>query len=81
MRSYHSSIRDDLAAFMQLNRCVRQASEILLQYPRVQMLASAAAMIPAEVADRLMRYQTTLERQLSRSIGELLEINKLRPVQ
>jgi len=45
------------------------------------MLASAAAMIPAEVADRLMRYQTTLERQLSRSIGELLEINKLRPVQ
>ena len=78
--SYHSSIRDDLSAFMQLNRCVRQASEILLQYPRVQRLASAAAMIPAEDADRLMRYQTTLERQLSRSIGELLEINKLSPI-
>jgi len=36
------------------------------------------AMLPeAQEMDRLMRYQTTLQRQLSAAIGELLAINKL----
>jgi len=30
--------------------------------------------MPGEDSDRLMRYQTTLEKQLSRYIGELLQL-------
>ena len=35
-------------------------------------------MLPdAQEMDRLMRYQTSLQRQLSAAIGELLAINKI----
>ena len=76
---YHSVVLDDLKVFQRLRRYRQQAGEIVTQLPQVKSLLLAAVMMPAEDSDRLMRYQTTLEKQLSRYIGELLQLRTLAP--
>jgi hypothetical protein len=72
-------ILDDFRVFKRLRRYRQQAGEIVAQLPQVKSLLLAAVMMPAEDSDRLMRYQTTLEKQLSRYIGELLQLRTLAP--
>jgi hypothetical protein len=72
--SYQSAVRDDLEVFRQLHQCRRQARQIAAQFPQVKALLAASTMMPGEDSDRLMRYQTTLEKQLSRYVGELLQL-------
>jgi hypothetical protein len=49
----------------------------ILEHAREVMDASLkAALPPSPELDRLMRYQTTINRQLSTAIGELLELDK-----
>ena len=43
---------------------------------RVSEIAIQAALPDPDKLDRLMRYQTTVNRQLSTAIGELLELLK-----
>jgi hypothetical protein len=38
-----------------------------------------AAMPPADEANRLMRYHVALDRQLSKCMGELLQMNAMLP--
>ena len=67
-------VRDDLNVFKRLRQYRQQAQEIATQFPQVKALLAASTTMPGEDSDRLMRYQTTLEKQLSRYIGELLQL-------
>jgi hypothetical protein len=78
--TYHRAVRDDLEVFLQLLQYRRQARQIAAQFPQVKSLLVASTMMPGEDSDRLMRYQTTLEKQLSRYIGELLQLRLQPPV-
>ena len=49
-------------------------SERVGNLQRVSEIASRAALPDLDKLDRLMRYQTTVNRQLSTAIGELLEL-------
>ena len=51
-------------------------SERVSNLQRVSEIASQAALPDPDKLDRLMRYQTTVNRQLSTAIGELLELLK-----
>jgi hypothetical protein len=51
-------------------------SERVSNLQRVSEIASHAALPDLDKLDRLMRYQTTVNRQLSTAIGELLELLK-----
>ena len=51
-------------------------SERVSNLQRVSEIASQAALPDLDKLDRLMRYQTTVNRQLSTAIGELLELLK-----
>jgi hypothetical protein len=78
--SYQRSVRDDLEVFLRLRQYRRQARQIAAQFPQVKALLAASTMLPGEDSDRLMRYQTTLEKQLSRYVGELLQLRLQPPV-
>ena len=71
---YQSLVHDDFNVFKRLRQCRQQAQEIATQFPQVKALLAASTTMPGEDSDRLMRYQTTLEKQLSRYIGELLQL-------
>lgn len=71
---YQSVVRDDFNVFKRLRQYRQQAKEIATQFPQVKALLAASTTMPGEDSDRLMRYQTTLEKQLSRYIGELLQL-------
>ena len=58
----------------------QQAAEIIASFPGVQSMVAASTTMPVDDSDRLMRYQTALEKQLSRYIGEFLALQKLAPV-
>lgn len=49
---------------------------IITRSERVSEIASQAALPDLDKLDRLMRYQTTVNRQLSTAIGELLDLLK-----
>ena len=51
-------------------------SERVSNLQRVSEIASQAALPDLDKLDRLMRYQTTVNRQLSSAVGELLELLK-----
>ena len=53
--------------------------ELLQRYPTRLATLRQAALPPADQADRLMRYQVSLDRQLSKCMGELLQMIALRP--
>lgn len=53
-----------------------QTSRKLADYEYLMPLETKAAIPNPEELDRLMRYQTTLQRQLSTMMGELMAINK-----
>ena len=71
---YQSAVRDDFNVFKRMRQCRQQAQEIATQFPQIKALLAASTTMPGEDSDRLMRYQTTLEKQLSRYIGELLQL-------
>lgn len=76
---YQSVVFGDFKIFRNLRRYRQQAREIVAQLPQVKALLLASVMMPVEDSDRFMRYQTTLEKQLSRYIGELLQLQSLAP--
>jgi len=56
----------------------RQAVQRLVnRYKGAQARRLRGAMPPADQADRIMRYQTSLDRQLSRCIGEFLQMRQI----
>jgi hypothetical protein len=68
------SVREDLKFFQSLWEAFEGAKELVSKYAVVRGLMLKLVTITAEESDRLMRYQTALERRLSSAIGELLEL-------
>jgi hypothetical protein len=72
--TYLAQVRRDFSVFTQLQDCRRQARAIAAQFGHVKALVAASAAMPTMEADRIMRERTSLERQLSRAVAELLQL-------
>lgn len=72
-------LQDDLQALLTLQQQRQAAQDIVQRYPARRALLLRAAMPPADEADRLMRYHVALDRQLSKCMGELLQMTGLQP--
>lgn len=79
-KAYQNQVLDGFNSFRTLNALCQQAAEIIVAFPGVQSMMAASTTMSADDSDRLMRYQTALEKQLSRYIGEFLELQKIIPV-
>lgn len=67
-----------LPMFVYLKSALRDAQLLIKRYEESKELLIRGTLLPQAEADLLMRYQTTLERRLSSSLGELLELQKRR---
>lgn len=74
-------LKEDLDALLRLQLHRRQVDDLVRRYPGRKALLKQAALPPAADADRLMRYQVALDRQLSKCMGELLQMLAMRPPQ
>jgi hypothetical protein len=72
-------LQDDLQALLTLHQQRLAVQDIVQRYPARRALLLRAAMPPADEADRLMRYHVALDRQLSKCMGELLQMTGLQP--
>lgn len=71
---YQAQVLDDFSVFTQLQHYRRHARAIAAQFDQFKSLVAASATMPAAEADRIMSKQTTVERQLSHAVTELLQI-------
>ena len=71
-----SQLQSLLPLFVHLQGALKDAQLLIERYQESKNLLVKSAMLPAPEADLLMRYQTTLERRLSSSLGELLALQK-----
>ena len=71
-------LQEDLHALLRLQQHRREVADQVQRYPGRKALLQQAALPPAEEADRLMRYQVALDRQLSKCMGELLQMLAMR---
>jgi len=76
--SFHDSVCSDLNKFTQLWMDFLSAKELMLRFHEVKALMVKAMTPSVEETDRLMRYQTSIERRLSSAIGELLALQSRR---
>ena len=72
-------LQDDLQALLNLQQQRQAVQDVVQRYSARCALLQQTAMPPAEEADRLMRYHTALDRQLSKCIGELLQMSGMQP--
>lgn len=70
------AVQEKLAKFGSLYKSYQQAQNLVFPYNEIKDLMMRAICLPQAESDLLMRYQTTLERRLSMSIGELLELQR-----
>jgi hypothetical protein len=75
---YHESVFKDLKLIAGLDTTQSQVEQALLSFEEMKGWMIRSADISSEESDRMMKYQTMLERRLSSSIGELLELRKYR---
>jgi hypothetical protein len=76
--SFHDSVCLDLRHFSQLWQDFVAAQKLTEQFNKTKGLMVKAVTPSAEESDRLMRYQTSIERRLSSAIGELLALQARR---
>lgn len=72
-------LQDDLQALLNLQQQRQAVQDVVQRYSARCALLQQTAMPPADEADRLMRYHTALDRQLSKCIGELLQMSGMQP--
>jgi hypothetical protein len=72
-------LQDDLQALLNVQQQRQVVQDVVQRYAARCVLLQQTAMPPADEADRLMRYHTTLDRQLSKCIGELLQMSGIKP--
>lgn len=75
---YNLMAREALDIVSELAAIVAQLPRILQSFEQTKQWMLRAADLTADNADRMMKYQTMLERRLSTAIGELIELQKLR---
>lgn len=71
-------LQADLQALLDVQRHRQQVNDLVQDYPARRALLRRLAMPPSHEADRMMRYQTALDRQLSKCMGELLQMVAMR---
>jgi len=76
--SFHDSVCADLNRFTRLWTDFLSAKELIQRFHEAKALMVKAITPSAEESDRLMRYQTSIERRLSSAIGELLTLQSRR---
>ena len=76
--SFHDSVCADLESFTQLWMDFVSAKELVGRFHETKALMVKAITPSVEELDRLMRYQTSIERRLSSAIGELLALQSRR---
>jgi hypothetical protein len=71
-------LQADLQALLDVQQHRQQVDDLVRDYPARRELLRRLAMPPSEEADRLLRYQVALDRQLSKCMGELLQMLAMR---
>lgn len=75
--SYSSLIKDDFKVITDFASNVLQIKTVLQSYDEMKSWMLRSIDLNAQESERMMRYQTTLEKRLSTAIGELLELQKI----
>ena len=75
---YRLAVAEDLHSVLQLARDLAQLPAVMDSFEDMKAWLLRSTDLPADEAERMMKYQTSLERRLSSAIGELLELRKLR---
>jgi hypothetical protein len=75
---YHKALEPDLQAIVHFWRMSEFSKMVIASYDDLKRWSVRALDISSEDADRMMKYQSMLERRISTAIGELLELQKLR---
>lgn len=73
---YHNAVEMDLQEITALASLLDKLPTILQSFHEMKSWMLRAADLQSEETDRMMKYQTMLERRLSSAIGELLELHK-----
>ena len=75
---YHNAVERDLQQITELASVLGEVPMVVQSYEQMKSWMMRAADLQSEETDRMMKYQTMLERRLSSAIGELLELRKYR---
>ena len=67
-----------IKALYKLTKRRSMVNAVMVGFDNRAQLLQSAALPDGQTLDRIMRYRTALERQFSRTLGELLHIIKLR---
>lgn len=78
LAGYHQAVEPDLQAIIGLASVMRQVPTVVQSFKDMKDWMLRAADLHSEESERMMKYQTMLERRLSSAIGELLELRKYR---
>ena len=75
---YHQAVDKDLHEITELASNMVKARDVVGSYEEMKSWMLRSVDLDADASDRMMKYQTMLERRLSSAIGELLELRKHR---
>lgn len=75
---YHQAVEPDLREITSLASAMERVPTVLQSFQEMKGWMLRAADLHSEETERMMKYQTMLERRLSSAIGELLELRKYR---
>lgn len=77
-KGYHESVLRDLHEITQMADVLSRVPTVIQSFEDMKDWMRRAADLRSDQSDRMMKYQTMLERRLSSAIGELLELRKHR---
>ena len=75
---YHNAVEPDLQEITSLASVLSEVPMVVQSFEEMKSWMLRAVDLQSEETDRMMKYQTMLERRLSSAIGELLELRKCR---
>ena len=75
---HHKAVDRDLQEITDLASLLEKVPTVVQSFNEMKEWMLRAADLQSEESDRMMKYQTMLERRLSSAIGELLELRKYR---
>jgi hypothetical protein len=75
---YNQLVTKDLQAITDLNNMMVQVRGIIKNFEQMKEWMIRSVDLQSDESERMMKYQTMLERRLSTSIGELFEIRKIK---
>ena len=75
---YHQAVELDLQEITNLGSLLNRVPAVVQSFEEMKGWMLRAADLQSDETERMMKYQTMLERRLSSAIGELLELRKFR---